>query len=66
MRHPPTGFEASFEGTCKRCGEPIEVGQQTQMYGLGPTGWYEHTICPRMNEIVCSICGDMWVECDCP
>lgn len=60
------GFEAKYDGNCKRCDDPIEPGQEVEPYGLGPHGWYQHVVCPGMADITCSICGDKWVDCDCP
>jgi hypothetical protein len=60
------GFEAKYDGTCTRCGDPIEPGQEIQTYSGGRYERYEHVVCPRTADVICSICGKKWVECDCP
>ena len=64
------GFVAKYDGTCARCGDPIEPGQEIQTYSAGRYERYEHVVCPRSAaltaEVICSICGEKWVECDCP
>lgn len=63
------GFVAVYRSICARCGDPIERGQRIQAYSDGRTR-YEHVACPRSAastaEVICSICGEKWVECDCP
>jgi hypothetical protein len=56
------GIEAEFQGRCRNCDDPIEPGQEIEPAG----GWWRHVVCPRTAEITCSICGDKWVDCDCP
>ncbi len=63
MDHKTEGFEARYDSTCSICKEPIEVGDEIESRG-GTR--YAHVICPRTAEVTCSICGDKWVECDCP
>jgi hypothetical protein len=64
------GLVAKHDGTCARCGDPIEPGQEIQTYSAGRYNRYEHVVCPSTAaleaEVVCSICGEKWVECDCP
>jgi hypothetical protein len=63
------GFVAKFDGTCARCGDPIEPGQVIQTHSAGRYARYEHVVCPRSAltaDLICSICGEKWVECDCP
>jgi len=64
------GFVAKYDGTCARCDDPIEPGQEIQTYSAGRYERYEHVVCPRSAaltaEVICSICGEKWVECDCP
>lgn len=61
------GLVAKYDGTCARCGDPIEPGQAIQTHSAGR---YEHIDCPKSAaltaEVICSICGEKWVECDCP
>ncbi|GGQ33636.1 hypothetical protein GCM10010266_66070 [Streptomyces griseomycini] len=59
-------FTAEYESICARCSDPIEVGQEIQTHSVGRYEKYEHVICPRTANVVCSICGQKWVECGCP
>lgn len=41
------GIVAKYDGTCARCGDPIEPGQVIQTHSAGRYERYEHVVCPR-------------------
>jgi hypothetical protein len=60
------GFEAKYEGSCSRCKEPIEPGDEIETSRGGRYPQYAHVLCSGTADITCSICGKKWVTCDCP
>lgn len=61
------GFIAKYDsGTCPRCRDPIEAGQEVETYSGGRHARYVHVSCPSTANVKCSICGGQWVNCGCP
>lgn len=69
MQYRESGFTAQYDsGTCTKCGDSIEAGQEIANSGYGgQVERYHHVpFCPGAPPIECSICGENWYECDCP